>query len=200
MGGQIDELTHLIVTLDNGRLYLNTQAGVIAAVNAADGRLLWLVKYPRATVRTGDPDRIDQHLFRDLTPAAAYKDLLFVAPADSDRIFALEAATGQLAWTLPPGAAADAVHVLGAQRDVLAVSGDRLYWIDANTGRILTQFPASGASAAGLAAPSPRGLGRGTLADGHIWFPTRDLAHSPPRPTLATSRGSFAKFLLQHAD
>lgn len=174
LGGQFAELTHLLVTLDGGRVYLNTQAGVVAAVNAADGRLLWLVKYPRAPVRTGNPDHIDQHLFRDLTPAVAYKDLLLVAPADSDRIFALEAATGQLAWSLPPGEAADAVHLLGAQGDVLLASGDRLYWIDANSGRLLTQFPAGGGNAAGLAAPSPRGLGRGTLGNNHVWFPTRE--------------------------
>lgn len=173
-GGEIDQLTHLLVTQQGGTLFLNTNAGVVAAVNAADGRLLWLVKYPRVAVRTGDPDRPDDHLFRDLVPCLAYKDLLIIAPADSDRIFALESATGQIAWSLAPGEAADVVHLLGIHGDTLVASGDRLYWIDANTGRVLTQFPGGSATAAGLAAPSPRGLGRGILAGEHVWFPTRD--------------------------
>jgi hypothetical protein len=39
---------------------------------------------------------------------------------------------------------------------------------------LLTQFPAGALGEAGQAAPSPRGLGRGTLAGDHVWFPTRE--------------------------
>jgi outer membrane protein assembly factor BamB len=173
-GGDLDQLTHLLVTKNAGRLYLNSNAGFVAAVDAASGKLDWLVKYPRATVRTGDPDKSEDHLFRDLVPCLAHKDFVIIAPSDSDRIFALEAATGQLAWSLPPGAADDIVHLLGGAGNVLLASGDRLYWIDANTGRMLTQFPAGSLGSAGQAAPSPRGLGRGTLAGDHVWFPTRE--------------------------
>src|SRR5205085_11692568 len=134
--GEIDQLTHLLVTKDGDRLYLNTSAGAVAAVSANDGRLLWLVKYPRPPVRTGNPDSREHHLFRDLTPCLAWKDLIIVAPADCDRIFALYAATGQLAWTLAPGAADDAVHLLGVADTTFLASGDSLYWIDANTGSL----------------------------------------------------------------
>jgi outer membrane protein assembly factor BamB len=172
--GEIDQLTHLLVTLDSGRLYLNTNAGAVAAVDAADGRLQWLVKYPRAEIRLGDPDRSAGHLFRDLTPCVAWQDVVIVAPSDCDRIFALYAASGQLAWTLPAGAAADAVHLLGVNGDVLLASGDSLYWIDAHTGKQLAQFPPGRLGGAEQAAAAPRGLGRGVIADGHVWFPTRE--------------------------
>lgn len=172
--GDLDQLTHLLVTLDGGRLYLNSNAGFVAAVAADTGKLQWLVKYPRATVHAGDPDRTEDHLFRDLVPCLAYKDLVIAAPADCDRVFALEAATGQLAWSLPAGAADDIVHLLGAKNDVLLASGDRLYWIDANTGRLLTQFPPGSLGAAAQSVASPRGLGRGVLAGDHVWFPTRE--------------------------
>lgn len=188
-GGDLDQLTHLMVTLDGGRLYLNTSAGVVAAVSASDGRLLWLVKYPRAPIRTGEPDRMDNHLFRDLVPCLAFKDLVIVAPADCDRIFALEAATGQLAWSLAPGAADDIVHLLGAADDVLVASGDRLYWIDANSGRMLTQFPPGSLGSAGQAAPSPRGLGRGVLAGNHVWWPTRESIFVFNQRPIATDFG-----------
>ena len=146
----------------------------MAAVSADDGRLLWLVKYPRATVRSGNPDVPEQHLFRDLNPCLAWKDLVIVAPSDCDRIFALEAMTGQLAWTLPPGAADDAVHLLGAVGDALVVSGDSLYWIDVHSGRLLTQFPRGKLGGSEQAAPSPRGFGRGIIAGNHILWPTRE--------------------------
>ena len=174
-----DELSHLLLTLRDGTLYLNTNAGVVAAASADDGRLRWLVKYPRAAFRSGNPDGGEQHFFRDLVPCLAWKDLVIVAPADCDRFFALDAATGQLAWSLPPGAVADAMHLLGvgsnpSSHDTLLASGDRLYWIDANTGRLLAQFPQGGTTGVGQAAPSPRGFGRGILAGEHVLFPTRE--------------------------
>ena len=172
--GDLDQVSHLLVTKDGGRLYLNSSAGFVAAVSAQSGRLLWLVKYPRAAFRSGDPDQPEDHAFRDLVPCLACKDLVIAAPADSDRVFAVEAATGQLAWSLQPGEADDIVHLLGAAGDVLLASGDRLYWIEVNTGRLLTQFPASSPRTSGQATASPRGLGRGILAGSHVWFPTRE--------------------------
>jgi len=172
--GEIDLLTHLLVTLDSGRVYLNTNCGAVAALDAADGRLLWLVKYPRARFRPGDADRSAAYQFRDLVPCLAWKDLVIVAASDCDRIFALHAATGQLVWTLATSAATDAVHLLGVDQDVLLASGDALYWIDVLTGRQLTQFPAGRLGGAEQAASEPRGYGRGTLAGGHVWFPTHE--------------------------
>jgi outer membrane protein assembly factor BamB len=174
-GGENDDsLSHLLLTLRDDKLYINTSAGVVAAIRAADGQLLWALKYPRTGPGGGHPDRDERHAFRDLTPCLAWNDLVIVAPADCDRLFAVQAATGQLAWTLAPGAAADAIHLLGASQDWLVASGDRLYWIDAGTGRLTCQYPPGGSTGAGLAAPSPRGHGRGVLAGSHVYFPTRE--------------------------
>ena len=169
LGSGEDQITHLLLTLAGGRLYLNTNGGAVAAVDAASGRVLWLLRYPRA-----EPDRSSAHWFRDLTPCLAWQDLVIVAPGDCDRIFAIDAATGQLAWVTQPGVAADAVHLLGAQDDVLLAGGDALYWLDVHTGRQLAQFPAGKLGGAEQAAAAPRGYGRGTIAGGHVWFPTRE--------------------------
>jgi outer membrane protein assembly factor BamB len=193
--GDLDQLSHLLVTLDGGRLYLNSSAGYVAAVAADTGRLLWLVKYPRAAVRTGDADQPEDHLFRDLVPCLAYKDLVIAAPVDSNRMFALDATTGQLVWSLPPGGGDDIVHLLGAANDLLLASGDRLYWIDANTGRLLAQFPAGSPGAASQAAPSPRGLGRGTLAGQNVWFPTRESIFVFDQRPAATDFGWQPKLI-----
>jgi outer membrane protein assembly factor BamB len=177
LGSDQDEISHLLLSLAGGTLYLNTNAGAVAALDAADGRLRWVVRYPRAVFKSGDPDRGEQQFFRDLTPCLLHKDLSIVAAADCDRLFAVDAASGRLAWALPPGAAADAVHLLGVGNGTLLASGDWLYWIDADTGRLLTQFPQAGPAGAGQAAPSPRGLGRGVLAGGHVYYPTRETIY-----------------------
>jgi outer membrane protein assembly factor BamB len=169
-----DGLSHLLLAQRGGELYVNTNAGVVAALRAADGHIRWLAKYPRAAFAPGDPDVSHSQFFRDLNPCLVSKDLVIVAPSDSDRLFALEAATGQLVWSLPPAAAADAVHLLGIGQDTLLASGDWLYWIDAASGRLLAQFPQAGPVGAQHAAPSPRGLGRGVLAGPHVVFPTRE--------------------------
>ncbi|MDX1945128.1 MAG: PQQ-binding-like beta-propeller repeat protein [Pirellulaceae bacterium] len=196
-GGDLDEVSHLLLTLAGGKLYLNTSAGVVAALAAEDGRVQWVVKYPRSAFRSGNPDAGEQQFFRDLTPCLAWKDLLIVAPGDSDRLFALVAATGELAWTLPPGAAADAVHLLGIGQDTLLVSGDWLYWIDAQSGRLWCQFPSAGPIGAGQAAPSPRGLGRGVLGGSHVYFPTRETIYVFDQRPAATDFGSQPRLVRQ---
>jgi outer membrane protein assembly factor BamB len=172
--GEVDGLTHLLVTQHGDRLYLNTNSGAVAALNALDGQLLWLVKYPRIPVRASNADSAGPQQVRDLVPCVVWKDLAIVAPSDCERIFALQAATGELAWALPAGAAQDVVHLLGVSDDVLIASGDYLYWIDVHTGRLLTQFPFGTLGGSEQAAPDPRGLGRGLIASGRIWWPTRE--------------------------
>ncbi len=56
-GGQIDEITHNLLTFQEGTLYYNTNLGAVAAISARDGRLQWAAVYPRRrrpapTVRT----------------------------------------------------------------------------------------------------------------------------------------------------
>ena len=45
-GGQMEELTHDLLTLDEGVLYANTNLGAVGAVSALDGHLLWISTYP----------------------------------------------------------------------------------------------------------------------------------------------------------
>ena len=196
-GGDVDQLSHLLLSRDGSRLYFNTSAGAVAAVNATDGRVAWLVKYPRAAARTGNPDQPEQHLFRDLAPCLVWHDLVFIAPSDSARLFALEAATGQLAWALPPAAADDAVHLLGVSDETLIAGGDSLYWIDAYTGRLLAQFPPGRLGGAEIAAPSPRGFGRGLIAGSHVWWPTRDAIYVFEARPLKTEFGWQPKLVRQ---
>jgi hypothetical protein len=185
-GGDLAGLSHCLLTLDGTSLLVNTNLGVIAMVAADGGHVQWLHKYPRANFRSGDPDRHDDQFFRDLTPCLPTGDLVICAPADCDRLFALDRTTGAFAWATPPGVAADAIHLLGTSGTWLLASGDRLYWIDLHTGQVRVRLPDTSSGGPTEAAPNPRGFGRGILAGDEVYWPTREsiLVYSTvPRET-----------------
>jgi len=162
--GRNEEVTHNLLTLHDGVLYCNTNLGAVAAVDAADGKILWLTAYRRANFdpeKSGEPATNFQ---RDRNPCVYWRGLLLVAPSDCHDLLCLEAATGQLLWSLP---ARDIIHVLGVNDDgKLLAGGNRLWWIEAQTGNILARFPESQKA-------RPRGYGRGVLAGGVVYWPTQ---------------------------
>ena len=168
--GQYIEFTHNLLTLDQGVLYCNTNLGAVAAVRAEDGQLQWVVRYPRCPASGGDPYRSLAHVYRDVTPCMVHKDLVFVAPGDSDRVFALDAGTGLLQWSTDAQTAVDVVHLLGVGQGHLLASGSRLYWIDVRDGEVLARFPAR-------LEDDTRGYGRGLLAGDLVYWPTVGRIH-----------------------
>ena len=167
------ELTNNLLTLHHGTLYYNTNLGIVAALTAHDGRTKWVTAYPRAS--SGNLAVRAPHFYRDLNPCVVHRGLLLVNPSDCSGIFALDVATGQMIWdsNLPE----DAVHLLGVGGGNLIASGDRLWWINVHTGKVAYCFPSTGSSRPDLAAPQPRGYGRGLLAGDHIYWPTRSAIY-----------------------
>jgi hypothetical protein len=172
-GGNLDEISGLLLTIANGNVYCQTNAGAIGAVDAETGRLKWVVTYPRSPF-TNDDDGSGSTFFRDLNPCLAAGDLIIVAPQDSDRIIGLDALSGQVRWTSAAGIATDATCLLGVRGDTLIAAGDRVYWLDVHTGRQLAQYPAGKPQGSTTATASPRGLGQGVIAGNQIWWPTRE--------------------------
>ena len=162
-GGQFEELSHNLLTLEQGTLYYNTNLGAVAAVSARDGRLQWINLYPRARKATADGrDKRTAHFYRDLNPCVHYRGTLMVAPRDCESIFALDAGTGETLWQSP--LPEDVVHLLGVGHGNLLASGDSLWWIDARTGKVVRHWPDT----------TPLGYGRGLLAGDQVVWPTRD--------------------------
>ncbi len=163
--GAFYEMTHNLLTLVGGRLYYNTNLGAVAALNADDGRLAWVALYPRS--RRGDLAKPAPHWRRSLTPCVFDRGILYVAPADSPRIFAFDAACGQMLWQT--GAETEDVYdLLGITGDWLVAGGRRLFWIslkEEDRGRVKHVWPDS--------AERP-GYGRGLLAGDAVLWPTRD--------------------------
>lgn len=177
--GMLHETTHNLLTLDGDTLYYNTNLGAIAALAARDGRLKWATLYPRD--RHGDLFKMPAHWSRDLNPCLFDRGRLLVAPADSQRIFALEADTGQILWQTGPEVE-DVVHLLGIAGDSLVASGHRLYWIGLDgpdRGKVKHVWPD---------AAERMGFGRGVLAGGLVWWPTRESIYLFDQATARLKR------------
>jgi outer membrane protein assembly factor BamB len=165
-GGQQEEITHNLLTLDHGTIFCNTNLGTVAAVSARDGRLQWAALYPRARRGgTEGQDRRAAHFYRDLNPCIYYRGMLLAAPSDCHSIFALDSSSGELLWEshLPE----DAIHLLGVGNGNLLASGDWLWWIDARHGKVLKRWPDT----------TPLGYGRGALMGDQVVWPTRDALY-----------------------
>jgi outer membrane protein assembly factor BamB len=165
-GGLGDEITHNLLTLAGDRIFVNTNLGLVAAIDTNGGRICWLRRYNR---RLSQPiDRrspLPAHFDRDPSPCL-YKDgMVVVAPADTFEIFALDASTGKLIWStdqLPDG-----LHLLGVARRNLIVGGHRLAALDVLSGTLKYRWPDSEHS--GI-----RGMGRGVIAGDEVFWPTRN--------------------------
>jgi len=159
--GQIEELSHTLLTLAEGRLYFCTNQGAVAAIDAASGSHAWLTQYPRGKTRNA------AHWQRDLTPPVYDAGTIYVAPADTSAIMALDAGTGEMRWSNTQ--AGDALHLLGTAAGHLIATGRTVRWLDLDTGRLAQQWPDHGDRNQGADAP----LGRGILAGELILWPQR---------------------------
>jgi len=182
--GAFFEITQNLLTLAGRQLYYNTNLGAVAALNVEDGRVAWVALYPRT--RRGDLSKMAPHWRRSLTPCVFDRGILYVAPADSPRIFAFDAACGQMLWQTGTETE-DVYDLLGTAGDWLVASGRRLFWIslkDEDRGRVKHVWPDS--------AERP-GYGRGLLAGDVVLWPTReklfvfDQQTAEPRKTIDLS-------------
>ena len=163
--GTLPERSHNLLTLAGGMLYYNTNLGAVAALRADDGRTAWVSLYPRAL--TGDLSQPAAHWRRDPSPCLLDHGTLLVAPADSPRIFAFDAATGMMLWQTGTEVE-DALGLLGMAGDWLIAGGGRLYWIGLtgpNRGRVKHVWPDG---------PERPGHGRGILSGQDVLWTTRD--------------------------
>ncbi len=166
-GGQSDEITHNLLTLNEGVLYFNSNLGAVAAIQARDGRVKWIRLYNRARKSGSDGlDRKADHFYRDLNPCIYHQGLVYAAPSDCEWILAIDAGTGEIAWDsrLPD----DAIHLLGVSQGMLLASGNKLWWLDALGGKVRSAWPGG----------TPLGYGRGTIVGDQVLWTSRDALFS----------------------
>jgi len=169
--GNLKHRTHNLLTLVDGVLLANTNLGAIAAIDADSGRRLWVTTYPRQGPESKNLEQHPWHVYRELNPCVYHEGMLYAAPRDSNRIFALSAHDGRLIWESRELDNLDAVHLLGAEGGRLIASGRRLWWFNAYSGQ-LSRAPASNPFPPHAAAP-PFGYGRGVIRGGRVYWPAR---------------------------
>jgi len=151
---------HDLLTRAGSNIVLCTHAGALIAIDAATGKHAWATRYP-----TSNHAPVDGTQPRDLSPAVFDSGRLYVAPADSNRIFCFDAMTGGLIWESNP---AHVVHLLGVVQRRLFVTlggyphGVRAY--DAHRGNPIWTKPDEG---------DRHAFGRGLLTRDSILWPTR---------------------------
>ncbi|MEZ6101831.1 MAG: PQQ-binding-like beta-propeller repeat protein [Pirellulaceae bacterium] len=173
--GEVEEISHILLTLYEGRLYLNSGMGTVACLDC-DGKLHWVTKYPRLGTLTASSHAPAWHVYRDLAPCLVSRGRVFAAPSDTEQLLALDAADGRLLWTTRfPQGVFDGVHLIGATDRHLIVTGRRVWWLDVNTGRLAADVTSNPYPA--VSRSHTVGCGRAALVGDYIWWPAMDEEH-----------------------
>jgi outer membrane protein assembly factor BamB len=148
-----------LLTWGEGQIVYCTHAGAIVAVDAWTGQPTWGVRYASRGPLTADGEPSP----RELAPCVYADGRVFAAPADTDRLFCIDALTGEMQWELD---GIEVVHLLGVAQgrvhvatrtgvQAVSVANGQADWIQPIEGRL----------------PS---LGRGVLAGSWLFWPTTD--------------------------
>ena len=162
-GGQMPttgEMGNRLLSLNGPTIYYQTNFGVVTAIDSETGNIRWFARYPTSEHPRGTSTAPRD---RGLNPAVVHEGRVFVAPEETTSIFAFDAATGRLLWQTGDETR-DVIHLLGVAKGHLIATGDHVYRLDVQTGK-LTRWP-----------DTPRGFdgfGRGVLAGESIYVPTK---------------------------
>ena len=149
-GGGFNSLHACDPCVADGTLYLPTGRGVLAALDAADLSVRWLMRYDRVTrKRHADSWRTPQ--------VVAAADVVLLAPLDADQLLCLDRATARIRWSADRGRSQ---YILAADDRRVWLAGQQVQAVDLATGQ-----PVWSRS---IAPPT----GRGVLAGDRLYLPT----------------------------
>ncbi|WP_020470639.1 PQQ-binding-like beta-propeller repeat protein [Zavarzinella formosa] len=179
---------HELLTLANGTILVSPQAGSVMALDLRTGQPAWEFRYQ-------SDDRAALPRYRDLCPPLASEGKIFVAPADSDHLFCLDAFTGRLIWEREN---VEVCHLLGVARGrLIATFGGALKGL-----RGLNTRTGADSGTDGWTLHDQTGeitFGRGLVTDEAVVWPTRNglLFVSPEdgRPLRLPVSGSFGNLV-----
>lgn len=158
----VNSTSHLQITVAEDSVFVSTDAGTIAALDAHDGAIRWVRTYSSDAVLSSRGGRRDGH-----TPPVYHDGVLCVAPLDSDLLLAIHAESGLLLWQREWP---DPIrYVLGVARDTLIVQGRSLWGVALASGD-----PAWPNRRVGHDDPEGFSFGRGTMIGDEVWWPNRD--------------------------
>lgn len=158
----VNSTSHLELTVAEDGVFISTDAGTIAALDAHDGAIRWVRTYASDQLRRSRGGRSDGH-----GPPVYHDGVLYVAPLDTDLLLAIHAESGLLLWQREWP---DPVrHVLGVACETLIVQGRSLWGVALASGELA--WPNR---RVGFEDPEGASFGCGTLIGGSVWWPNRD--------------------------
>lgn len=158
----VNSTSDLQLTVAEDSVFISTDSGTIAALDAHDGAIRWMRTYASDELRPSRSDRRDGH-----TPPVYHDGVLYVAPLDTDLLLAIHAESGLLLWQREWP---DPVrHVLGVARGTLIVQGRSLWGVTLASGE-----PSWPNRRVGHDDPEGFSFGCGKLIGDAVWWPNRD--------------------------
>ncbi|QDU08536.1 PQQ-binding-like beta-propeller repeat protein [Gimesia aquarii] len=158
----VNYISHLLLTLAEGQLYLSTDMGAIASLDSDDGKINWVVTYP--TQEESTHTELSDHMKTGIVPCLYDRGILYAAPQDSSLLMAFDADSGLLLWEREfPEPIRD---LLGVNQSTLYVSGNQLFGLNKRTGTVSWKV--------GYQDPEGFGYGRGILAGKYVYWPLRE--------------------------
>ncbi|MHC4162834.1 MAG: outer membrane protein assembly factor BamB family protein, partial [Planctomycetota bacterium] len=158
------------VAVGDGAVFIVTQAGVVAAVDARPpGGLRWLRRYERETRvggRAGKKTTVIRQTFAYQVPLVTDGKLI-VAAADAQELLALDTRTGRTVWAHPRATLGRVYHVVGLTAGRLVLAGCDVLALDVGTGERVW----------GPSALADVPYGRGFVGGRYVHVPTRLQAH-----------------------
>ena len=158
----VNSTTHLQLTLAEESVFISTDAGAIAALDAHDGTMRWLHTYNVETAHS-----VRERHREGMTPPLSHDGVLYVAPLDSQLLMAIHAESGlrlwQREWPDP------IEYVLGISGNTLVVSGRSLWGVNIANGESAWPHRRVGEDD-----PEGFSFGRGVLIGNEVWWPNRE--------------------------
>ncbi len=158
----VNSTSHLRLSLAEDSVFLSTDTGAIAALDAQDGAIRWLRTYASEYALSSRDRRRDGY-----TPPIYHDGVLYVAPLDSDLLMAIHSESGLLLWQREWP---DPIqYVLGVSEGTLIVQGRSLWGVTLATGD-----PAWPHRRVGYDDPEGSSFGCGVLINHDVWWPNRE--------------------------
>ena len=134
-GRPVQEPVLGVPAVADGVVYFTSNLGVIGAVDARLGRILWLTTYPQREVhgRAMMAEFIPHPGWR-LCPTLVKNGVLVTAPTDSNHLFGVDTATGNILWRVRRQDTIDLHYLLGVREGTVYASGNGLAALDLLTG------------------------------------------------------------------
>lgn len=167
VGGPVQPDLGLPVAVANGMVYVTTNLGGVAALDATSGTIKWLRVYDRLQTvdRFNNQGRRLSSDFWAPNPPVIHENLLLVTPQDSEFLYAYDIESGKRVWEVSRTERDTGLkHLLGITNGNLVVTGGNVHFYELKGGR--ETGPADP-----IVFDSPI-KGRGTVTENVVLIPT----------------------------